>query len=174
MSATFVYTLFISLIVFVVGLAVYGYYLRNRVSKIRINPINVIMGAVLLMSLWMFDLTTLGVSEKGLAVTSYGVSPGATRVPGWFVWGVCFMGMAIVAGYYYFYNEKKNRFGVKQFNRYLIYTLLLGLAVSLSGALYMLINGYSSTLFGIYAEGLYHSSLPLIIIPTLVLMVEIK
>ena len=177
MSATFVYVLFISLAIMIIGLMLYNYYLGKSVKKIQVNPINIILGSIFLMCLWLFDLTTLGISEHGISspLSNYGVVAGGTRVPGMFVWGIVFFGMAIISIYYYLYNEKNHRFGFRKFNRYLIYTLFLGEIVIFLAALYMIFFGYASVLLNaIYTEGIYHSTLPLIIIPILVLMIDIK
>ena len=115
MSATFVYIMFLSLAVVVIGMTILGYFYSRKIKKVKVNPLNIILGSFLLMALWLFDLTTLGISENGLLETTYGVAPGATRVPGYFIWLLVFVGMLAINIYYYFQNER-NKSNLKSYH----------------------------------------------------------
>ncbi len=77
----------------------------------------------------------------------------------------------------YFFNHinirKKNK-KLYSFNKMLVYTQLLGLIAYLVSSLALMIFGYGETFLGFYILNIYHSTLPLIIITTFILSVDIK
>jgi len=146
-------------------ISLYSYYSKQ---KIKMNPGTVLLSAFFFMSLWLFDLSTLSMYDRGLWTTA-GVNPLTGRVPMLFVAITTLITMFIIAFYNQLYNQKVKS---NKFNNLVSIVQIVGLfLISLFAGLYWF---HVSSLFGIYMIGLYHSQLPLLIITELVLMINLK
>jgi len=167
MKSLFSYGLFIVGILAVAGLIHYAFRTKKKVT---LNPLNIIIGAFFFLALWMADLTTLGINDKGWNMTVGLTTELNSRIPVLFVYIICMIGLFAINIYYNFYNKKL--INNNKFNKGLIYTQLFGLIIFLTMSI--IYAFYTKIIWGFSALGLYHSSIPLIIISEIALMINLK
>jgi hypothetical protein len=147
---------------------------KKKIRDIKINPFAPIFGLLFLIGLWLADLTTLDIGKIGLSAM-VGLNPVlSSKVPSIFVWCVSMAAMFFINYFFLKINARKENKAIYSFNKILVYTQLLGLIVFAISAMAMAIFGYEATFLGFYLLTLYHSTLPLIILTTFILTVDIK
>jgi len=165
---------------FLIGLATIGsviHYIikkKMKIPDIKINPLAPIFGLLFLIGLWLGDLTTLDVGINGPRAM-VGLNPVlSSKIPSLFVWCVVLAIMFFINYFFLKINARKENKHMYEFNKILVYTQLLGLIVFVLSALAMAAFGYDATFLGFYLLNLYHSTLPLIILTTFILVIDIK
>jgi hypothetical protein len=173
-SSIFTYLLFLLVLGVVISTIVYIIKKKKKIEDIKINPLAPVFGLLFLICLWLGDLTTLSIGTTGLG-TMMGMNPvSSSRVPALFIWCVAMLGMFFINYFFLNISARKENKRFYSFNKILVYTQLLGLMVYTVSALAMSIFGYESTFLGFYLLNLYHSTLPLIILTTFILAIDIK
>lgn len=175
-SILFIYLLFLALLLLIIFTIFYILKSKKKITDIKINPLAPIFGLFFLLGLWLADLTTLEVAVRGID-TMVGLNPTTqsnTGVFAIFVWAVAITAMFFINYFFLKMSTHKENKKVYEFNKIIIYTQLIGLIVFVISALAMAIFSYEATFFGFYLLNLYHSTLPLIILTTFILVVDIK
>lgn len=173
MSATFTYSLFIIGLLILLGISFFIYYKNKSIKKVQINPAIAILASLFFIALWLFDLTSLWMAEDGWKIGA-GVIPGETTdVPMLFIWTILGLAMIIITGMYFFYNDKFNK-KTKEFHKWLIITMMIGVSGFITTAILMIFNGLTFAIGGFFMEGIYHLMLPLIIIPNIILLIDTR
>jgi len=160
----------------VIWMVRYSVRIRNKIVDIEINPFSPILGLIFLLGLWLADLTSLNLGEKGLT-HMVGLNPISSSGSG--VYSLYVFILALIAMFYvnYFFlkmNYRKENRKLHSFNKLLIYTQLLGLIIFFITSVAMALAGYQATFLGFYLLNLYHSTLPLIILTLFILVIDIK
>ena len=173
-SGILTYILFLSVLYLLIWAIFYIVKRKKKIEDIKINPFAPIFGLFFIIALWLGDLTTLELGTTGIN-TMVGLSPVYTsKVPALFVWIVAIATMFFINYFFHEINYRKENKKLYSFNKMLVYTQLLGLVFYFLSSLAIAIFGYESAFLGFYLLNVYHATLPLIIITTFVLSVDIK
>lgn len=169
------YNLFLA--IGVLFLVIYLIYInfKEEVKKVVVNPIDALLGAFLLILLWYSDVITLGMAKFGFGTREGILQVLNSQTPAICLFIINILGMFAVALWWAYenYNIIKDKMEKKQ--NWIFLTLLgLGLIIFITSSLYIGFSGYGATIFGLNLLGVYHFSLPFIIISTLFLMLERK
>ena len=169
----FNYILFVSVFVGIVALIFISIKYNKKIHKITVNPIDIMLIAFFFIALWLSDLMSLRMAESGWYVPTGVVS--TVTVPAIFVYVITTGTMFIIA--YYYKNETlrttKNK-TYRKVNRFFSNVMIIGLYWFLLSSLLMAYKGFNFVLFGQETIGLYHFSLPFIIIPAIFLAVDLN
>ncbi|MEK6825393.1 MAG: hypothetical protein AABY00_01255 [Nanoarchaeota archaeon] len=175
-SSVFIYLLYLAVLGIIISTISYVLKYKRRIPDITINPLAPIFGLLFLIGLWLGDLTTLEMGKTGIG-SLVGLNPSTvtgTGVFALFVWLVAILAMFSINYFFLKISAKKENKKIYAFNKILVYTQLLGLIVFVISALAMAIFGYETTFLGFYLLNLYHSTLPLIILTTFILVIDVK
>lgn len=174
LSTIFTYFLFLFILGTIIWSILYIIRKKVKIEDIKINPLAPIFGLLFIISIWLADLTTLELGNYGMK-TLVGISPvSSSKVPALFVWIVVLIAMFFINYFFNKLNVRKKNKKLYSFNKMLVYTQLMGLISFLFSAIAIIGFGYGETFFGFYLLNIYHSTLPLIIITTFILSVDIK
>lgn len=146
---------------------------HKKVKKISINPIDLALGIIFFLSLWVFDLVSLKMVDRGLDVV-VGVNSG-TKMSAIIVYSLAFIAMSVIAFYYSVENKRVTRSkGFMKLNKAFIYILSFGLFFSLIFSLLMIYFGAGLPILIFDALGAYHLSLSFIILAMTFLLLDLN
>ena len=147
---------------------------KDKIKDIKINPFAPVFGFLFFLGLWLADLSTLTLATRGIDAVM-GINPvESSKVPALFIWLVVMVEMFAINYFFLKVNRREENSKLYAFNKILLYTQMLGLVVFTISSLGMMIFGYDSVFLGFYLLNLYHSTLPLIILTTVILAIDIK
>ncbi len=173
-SSILTYLLFIILLATLISTVLYIVKRKKKIQDIQINPFAPVFGLFFIIGVWLGDLTTLDFGTNGLGAM-VGLNPVlSSKVPALFVWSIALNAMFFINYFFLKINDRKENKKLRSFNKILVYTQLWGLTVFAISALAIGIFGYESTFLGFYLLNVYHSTLPLILLTTFILSVDIR
>ncbi len=146
---------------FLAVLFVIYHSINRKINKIQVNPVAVVLATFFLMALWLADLTTLQMSEEGLFSSVFLVPSSSAYVPSLFVWGITLITLFSIN---YFFIKRRIKLSGKDFSALFTYTQLVGSILFLASAVSLFLIGHDSSIAGFYTLGIYHATLPLIIL----------
>src|SRR3990167_2598816 len=161
--------IFIGSFFFIIALIIYNLRSKHQTTY-RLNPITIILSGFMIMGLWLTDVLTLNMGDLGLSAMS-GVTANI-QTPSLLLYIITIAGMSAVVYYYYKTISKTKESARKAFNFVMVWTLGIGIALAAITAVAMANVGFQGIVLGFNALGLYHTAIPMILIPTLVLMVN--
>lgn len=153
---------------------VYGNF-KRKYKKVKLDPADVLLGALSLILLWYADVLVLGMSKFGFMTTSGVLNVVSNSTPAIFMYSLLILGILVITGWWTYENEFIIKEKVeKRFNRIVLCLLVFGNLLFLFTSVYMCFVGENKLLGGIRLFDLYHLSLPFIIIPSFLMMTERK
>lgn len=176
MSAMFTYVLFIAGLGIIIFGILYSVKYNKKIKDITVNPVSIVLSIFFFLALWLADLTTLQMSnsKEGIHSTNALIPAPASQVPSIAIWFVCIVAMFLIIYYYIKISKTKANTPYRKIDEFLARTQFAGLAGFSIFAAVMLFAGHDASFLGLYAVGIYHAMLPLIIIPQIVLALMIK
>ena len=180
MTAYITYLLYLGILIFLIG-NISIFIIKKKLPKITyistILFIGLYMGAV-----WLLDLTTLDMSKNGIKSTSGLVSNISSQVPSLFIYLIAIFSLGLIMLFFEIINKKiafkhiNSIVQIKPWNYVLLLLTLFGYIWIIISSILLILMGHDAIiiLFNIkfYLLGLYHGSLPLIIIPILILAIH--
>ena len=167
--AVFNSLIYIGSFIFVIALIFYNLKSKRHIEY-KLNPITVILSAFILLGLWLSDVLALSMGDNGLSAVS-GVNANM-QTSSLLLFIIAILAMYTITYYY----SKTIQYTLdslrKTFNFTMVWTLAIGITILWITAIAMANVGYQGIVLGFNALGLYHTAIPLILIPTLVLMVN--
>ena len=129
--------------------------------KLKPKPINVILGFIFILALWLADVNILAQSVEGFfAKTHLTLS---TKLPAFVLAFISILIMLTILFYFSMKHKNKNKENLF-FAKLFILCNLIGLIFFIFGALFLVIQGHDSLIWNYSSIGLYHSSLPILVL----------
>jgi len=145
----------------------------KKVRKITLNPIDLILGIMFFLSLWLFDLVSLKMVDSGLSVL-VGVTSGI-KMSAPVVYIFSLLGMGVIAYYYSVENKRITKsLSHLKINRLFIRILCAGMIFSIILSLLMIFQGADFRIIIFDALGLYHLFLSLVIVSVTLLLLDLN
>lgn len=164
---------FMAVFMIMVSLIFINIRYNKRINRISINPIDLALGIIFFLSLWVFDLATLKMVDYGINIL-VGATNG-TKMSAITVYAISFISMSIIAYYYSVENKRITRsLKYMKINRIFIYILSFGLFFSLIFSLLMIHYGAGFQIIFFDALGVYHFSLSFIILAMTFLLLDLN
>lgn len=174
MSAIFTYTLYLSSFVLVLAFIIYGLRNPKKIKDIKVNALSVFLSFIFVLIIIESNVLTLTMADKGIFSLNYLV-PNATSGVYSIAFFSLFIALAFATNYFFFRINSSNRNKKHyKFHRFLLYSQLLGLIIFTLSSLALAIYGINSHFLNLYIEGIYHSTIPIILVSQIVLVFEIK
>ncbi len=130
-------------------------------TKLKLNPTNVFLGFLFISFLWLADINILTQSYGGFLAKTH-VVPNV-KIPAFTLVFLSFLVMASII--FRFHKQLKNK---KDYNLFFanlfMFSLYLGLFFLVAGCIALLSLGHDSYIWGFSSLGIYHSSLPLLVL----------
>ena len=178
MSKYLVYSLWISIVILVFSIMLYNINKKGKIKLIPVNPINVIIGILFWGAIWLVDVTTLAISERGINTTVGLIPQIEFQAPAIETYVIMISYLFIVFMYFFIDNRKRTHQKFQTYNYILLITMLLGLIVLLISSLILIFQGHNAiiNILGkeFYVLGIYHATLPILLSPISILILEIK
>ena len=165
--------LFIACFMIVATLIFISVKFNKKIHKIKINPIDLVLGVIFFLSLWLFDLVSLKMVDNGINIL-VGITS-ETRISASIVYTLSIVGMVVIAYYYSVENKRVTRSkGYMKINKAFIYILGIGLASLIIFSIIMILYGASFTILTLDTLGLYHAALSFVILSMTLLLLDLN
>lgn len=163
---------FMAIIAIIVFLGLISIKYNKKIRKITINPIDLILGIIFFLSLWLFDLVSLKMIDGGLNIVVGVTSTIKMSAP--IVYLFSLGGMGIIAYYYSVENTRVTRSANYMIvNKVFIYILCIGIILATIFSILMIFKGAHLSLFISDALGIYHMALFFIIVSMTLLLLDL-
>ncbi|MDP1695370.1 MAG: hypothetical protein Q8L29_00450 [archaeon] len=163
---------FMSILAIVIFLGLISIKYNKKIHKITINPIDLILGIIFFLSLWLFDLVSLKMIDGGLNIAVGVTSEIKMSAPVVYLFSLC--GMGIIAYYYSVENSRVTRsLNYIKINKVFIYILTAGISLATIFSIFMIFLGANFSLYISDALGIYHLALSFIIISMTLLLLDL-
>ena len=129
--------------------------------KLKPKPINVILGFIFILSLWLADVNILTQSVNGFFAKTH-----LTLSIELYSFVLVLISVIVMLTICFYFSiksrskDKENLFFAKSF----ILCNFIGLLFFIFGALFLIIQGHDSLIWNYSSIGIYHSSLPILVL----------
>ena len=128
--------------------------------RLSINPTALVIGFLFVLSLWLADINILIISDNGIKAYSH-LTPNIEISALLLV--IISVIILLVSSTYYFVTIRKKHDQNLLFAGILSLGLAFGILIFLLGGLGLIIFGHDSYILGVASLGIYHSSLPILL-----------